>query len=153
MSRANWGSQGSSQYKWPLYLLIEPWRSFTLSFSLKWILSTVNGCLMSVMDEQGALAEQFQQLYTVNPQNWQLPATGLQVEDTDPPIDRGPISLEEVREAVAKLIGEKALVLILSVWRIAQSNRWGHYQQVAYALECIWKVGTISLDWKWFGCP
>lgn len=108
---------------------------------------------MSVMDEQGALAEQFQQLYTVNPQNWQLPATGLQVEDTDPPIDRGPISLEEVREAVAKLIGEKALVLILSVWRIAQSNRWGHYQQVAYALECIWKVGTISLDWKWFGCP
>lgn len=37
----------------------------------------------------------------------QLPAVGLQVVNADPPIDENSPPLDEVREAVAKVRGEK----------------------------------------------
>ncbi|KAG0714238.1 hypothetical protein GWK47_001654 [Chionoecetes opilio] len=61
------------------------------------------------MDGQMARwAEYFGQLFTVDPPTEQLHTTGLQAVDADPPIDETAPSLDEVREAVAKLRGGKA---------------------------------------------
>lgn len=43
-----------------------------------------------------------------NPLSGQLPATGLQMADVDPPTDKSPSSLDEVREAMPRLSGGKA---------------------------------------------
>ncbi|KAG0722447.1 hypothetical protein GWK47_005983 [Chionoecetes opilio] len=65
--------------------------------------------LVSDMDGQMARwAEYFGQLFTVDPPIEQLHTTGLRAVDVDPPIDETAPSLDEVREAVAKLRGGKA---------------------------------------------
>ncbi|KAG0710766.1 hypothetical protein GWK47_022143 [Chionoecetes opilio] len=70
---------------------------------------TADGRLVSDMDGQMAhWAEYFGQLFTVDPPTEQLHTTGLQAMDADPPIDETAPSLDEVREAVAKLKGGKA---------------------------------------------
>ncbi|KAG0712996.1 TBC1 domain family member 16 [Chionoecetes opilio] len=70
---------------------------------------TADGRLVSDMDGQMARwAEYFGQLFTVDPPTEQLHTTGLQAVDADPPIDETAPSLDEVREAVAKLRGGKA---------------------------------------------
>ncbi|KAG0716609.1 hypothetical protein GWK47_009246 [Chionoecetes opilio] len=70
---------------------------------------TADGRLVSDMDGQMARwAEYFGQLFTVDPPTEQLHTTGLQAVDADPPIDETAPSLDEVREAVAKLKGGKA---------------------------------------------
>ncbi|KAG0711378.1 hypothetical protein GWK47_020721 [Chionoecetes opilio] len=53
-------------------------------------------------------AEYFGQLFTVDPPIGQLHTTGLRAVDADPPIEETAPSLDEVREAVAKLTGGKA---------------------------------------------
>ncbi|KAG0729200.1 (E3-independent) E2 ubiquitin-conjugating enzyme UBE2O [Chionoecetes opilio] len=70
---------------------------------------STDGRLVSDMDGQMARwAEYFGQLFTVDPPIGQLLITGLQAVDADPPIDVTAPSLDEVREAVAKLRGGKA---------------------------------------------
>ncbi|KAG0720330.1 putative uncharacterized transposon-derived protein F52C9.6 [Chionoecetes opilio] len=64
-----------------------------------------------VLDMDGQMArwvQYFGQLFTVDPPTEQLHTTVLQAVDADPPIDETAPSLDEVREAVAKLKGGKA---------------------------------------------
>ncbi|KAG0718622.1 Importin subunit alpha-1 [Chionoecetes opilio] len=88
---------------------------------------TADGCLVSDMDGQMACwAEYFGQLFTVDPPTEQLHTTGLQAVDADPPIDETTPSLDEVREAVAKLKGGKAAGVcnisaeLLKAWGVRQ---------------------------------
>ncbi|KAG0727365.1 hypothetical protein GWK47_034802 [Chionoecetes opilio] len=60
-------------------------------------------------------AEYFGQLFTVDPPTEQLHTTGLQAVDADPPIDETATSLDEVREAVAKLRSEARVHLAPSL--------------------------------------
>ena len=52
--------------------------------------------------------EYFEQLFKVNPPNGQLHNTGLQVVETDPPINEAAPSHDEVKEVVARLRDGKA---------------------------------------------
>lgn len=50
-----------------------------------------------------------------DPSSRQLLATGLQMADADLPINKGPTSLCEVREAMTRLRGEKTSVFVASM--------------------------------------
>ena len=52
--------------------------------------------------------EYFEQLFMVNPPSGWLQTIVLQVMDADPPINETATSLDEVKEAVARLRGGKA---------------------------------------------
>ena len=70
---------------------------------------TADDCLLSVGNGQmPRWAEYFEQLFKVNPLSRWLKATGLQVMDADPPINEAVPSIDEVKEAVAKLRGGKS---------------------------------------------
>ncbi|KAG0717717.1 Craniofacial development protein 2 [Chionoecetes opilio] len=85
---------------------------------------TADGRLVSDMDGQMARwAEYFGQLVTVDPPTEQLHTTGLQAVDADSPIDETAPSLDEVREAVAKLRGGKAAGVCNISAELSQS--WG----------------------------
>ncbi|KAG0725162.1 DNA replication licensing factor MCM4 [Chionoecetes opilio] len=91
---------------------------------------TADGRLVSDMDGQMARwAEYFGQLFTVDPPTEQLHTTGLQALDADPPIDETAPSLDEVREAVAKLKKERQLVFVISV---RSSSKLGRPQQSGF---------------------
>ena len=53
-------------------------------------------------------AEYFEQLFTVVPPIGHLQTAGLQTLDADPPIDETAPSIDDVKEAVARLRGGKA---------------------------------------------
>ena len=53
-------------------------------------------------------AEYFEQLFKVNTLREKLQTTGLQVMNADLPINKAALFLDEVKEAMAKLRGEKA---------------------------------------------
>ena len=55
--------------------------------------------------------EYFEQMFTVDPFSGQLQTAGLQTLDADPPIDETAPSIDDVKEAVAKLRGGKAAVI------------------------------------------
>ena len=53
-------------------------------------------------------AEYFEQLFKVNPPSGRFQTTGLQVTDADPSVNEAAPSIDEVKEAVAKLRGRNA---------------------------------------------
>ena len=68
-----------------------------------------DGCIVSDADGQIARwAEYFEQLFKVNPARGQFQITGFQMMDADPSINDIAPSIDEVKEAAAKLRGEKA---------------------------------------------
>ena len=70
---------------------------------------TADGCLVS--DADGQMAHQayyFEQLFTMDLPSGQLRTTELQTLDADPPIEEPTPSIDDVKEAVAKLRGGKA---------------------------------------------
>ena len=91
----------------PTYRTLKKLRS--KSTSRMSAIRTTDGCLISDADGQMALwGEYFEQLFKINPPSEQLQTTGLHVMDADPPINEAAPSIDEVKEAEAKLMGGKA---------------------------------------------
>ena len=84
---------------------------------------------------RGQMAEYFKQLFKVNPPSRWLQTTGLQVMDAVQPINKAVPSVDEVKEAVAKLRGRKAAG-ICNISGVAQSWRRGHGPWIACCLDC-----------------
>ncbi|KAG0723026.1 LINE-1 retrotransposable element ORF2 protein [Chionoecetes opilio] len=101
------------------------------------------------MDRQMARwAEYFGQLFTVDPPTEQLHTTGLQSVDADPPIDETAPSLDEVREAVAKLRGGKAAGVCNISAELLKAGGEAMIRGLHAALTAVWQSGTIPPDWK-----
>ncbi|KAG0728096.1 putative protein in type-1 retrotransposable element R1DM [Chionoecetes opilio] len=101
------------------------------------------------MDGQMARwAEYFGQLFTVDPPTEQLHTTGLQAVDADPPIDETAPSLDEVREAVAKLRGGKASGVCNISAELLKAGGEAIIRGLHAVLTAVWQSGTIPPDWK-----
>ncbi|KAG0720902.1 Transposon TX1 uncharacterized protein [Chionoecetes opilio] len=110
---------------------------------------TADGRLVSDMDGQMARwAEYFGQLFTVDPPTEQLHTTGLQAVDADPPIDETAPSLDEVREAVAKLKGGKAAGVCNISAELLKAGGEAMIRGLHAVLTAVWQSGTIPPDWK-----
>ncbi|KAG0711895.1 LINE-1 retrotransposable element ORF2 protein [Chionoecetes opilio] len=110
---------------------------------------TADGRLVSDMNGQIARwAEYFGQLLTVNPPTEQLHTTGLQAVDADPPIDKTAPSLDEVREAVAKLRGGKAAGVCNISAELLKAGGEAMIRGLHAVLTAVWQSGTIPHDWK-----
>ncbi|KAG0713027.1 Transposon TX1 uncharacterized protein [Chionoecetes opilio] len=110
---------------------------------------TADGHLVSDMDGQMARwAEYFGQLFTVDPPTEQLHTTGLQAVDADPPIDETAPSLDEVREAVAKLKGGKAAGVCNISAELLKAGGEAMIRGLHAVLTAVWQSGTIPPDWK-----
>ncbi|KAG0727434.1 LINE-1 reverse transcriptase [Chionoecetes opilio] len=93
-------------------------------------------------------AEYFGQLFTVDPPTEQLHTTGLQAVDADPPIDESAPSLDEVREAVAKLRGGKAAGVCNISAELLKAVGEAMIHGLHAVLTAVWQSGTIPPDWK-----
>ncbi|KAG0717242.1 Retrovirus-related Pol polyprotein from type-1 retrotransposable element R2 [Chionoecetes opilio] len=101
------------------------------------------GRLVSDMDGQMARwAEYFGQLFTVDPPTEQLHTTGLQAVDADPPIDETAPSLDEVREAVAKLKGGKAAGVCNSSAELLKAGGEAMIRGLHAVLTAVWQSGV-----------
>ncbi|KAG0723422.1 Transposon TX1 uncharacterized protein [Chionoecetes opilio] len=110
---------------------------------------TADGRLVSDMDGQMARwAEYFGHLFTVDPPTEQLHTTGLQAVDADPPIDESAPSLDEVREAVAKLRGGKAAGVCNISAELLKAGGEAMIHGLHAVLTAVWQSGTIPPDWK-----
>ncbi|KAG0715480.1 Craniofacial development protein 2 [Chionoecetes opilio] len=110
---------------------------------------TADGRLVSDMVGQMARwAEYFGQLFTVDPPTEQLHTTGLQAVDADPPIDETAPSLDEVREAVAKLRGGKAAGVCNISAELLKAGGEAMIRGLHSVLTAVWQSGTIPPDWK-----
>ena len=110
---------------------------------------TADGSLVSDMDGQRARwAEYFEQLYMVDPPSRQLTTTGLETLETDPPIDETPPSLDEVREAVARLRGGKAPGVCNISAELLKAGGEAMIHGLHAVLTAVWQSGTIPPDWK-----
>ncbi|MEL6802745.1 MAG: reverse transcriptase domain-containing protein, partial [Bacteroidota bacterium] len=108
-----------------------------------------DGCLVSDMDGQRTRwAEYFEQLYTVDPPSEQLRTDGLRAVDADPPIDEAPPSLDEVREAVARLRGGKAAGVCSISAELLKAGGEAVTRGLHAVLTAVWQSGTIPPDWK-----
>ncbi|KAG0713587.1 hypothetical protein GWK47_015881 [Chionoecetes opilio] len=110
---------------------------------------TADGRLVSDMDGQMARwAEYFGQLFTVDPPTEQLHTTGLQAMDGDPPIDETAPSLDDVREAVAKLKGGKAAGVCNISAELLKAGVEAMIRGLHAVLTAVWQSRTIPPDWK-----
>ena len=110
---------------------------------------TADGSLVSDMDGQRARwAEYFEQLYMVDPPSRQLTTTGLETLEADPPIDETPPSLDEVREAVARLRGGKAPGVCNISAELLKAGGEAMIHGLHAVLTAVWQSGTIPPDWK-----
>ncbi|KAG0718623.1 Transient receptor potential channel pyrexia [Chionoecetes opilio] len=108
-----------------------------------------HGRLVSDMDGQMVRwAEYFEQLFTVDPPTEQLHTTGLQAVDADTPIDETAPSLDEVREAVAKLRGGKAAGICNISAELLKHGGEAMIRGLHAVLTVVWQSGTIPPDWK-----
>ena len=110
---------------------------------------TADGCLVSDADGQmSRWAEYFGQLFTVDPPSGQLQTTGLPVMDANPPIDEAAPSLEEVKEAVARLRGGKAAGICNISAELLKAGGEAMTRGLHAVLTAVWHSGTIPPDWK-----
>ena len=110
---------------------------------------TADGCLVSDTDGQLARwAEYFGQLYMADPPIEQLRTDGLRVVDADPPINETAPSLDEVREAVARLRGGKAPGVCNISAELLKSGGEAMIRGLHAVLTAVWQSGTIPPDWK-----
>ena len=108
-----------------------------------------DGCLVSDIDGQLARwAEYFEQLFMAEPPSGQLQAAGLQVLNADPAINEAPPSLDEVREAVAKLKGGKAAGICNISAELLKAGGDAMIRGLHAVLSAVWRSGTIPPDWK-----
>ena len=131
----------------PAYRALEKLRSkstFRMNAS-----RTADGCLVSDADGQMARwAEYFEQLFKVNPPSGQLQTPGLQVMDANPPINQAAPSIDEVKEAVAKLrVGKAAGICNISAELLIARGE-AMIRGLHAVLTAVWHSGTIPLDWK-----
>ncbi|KAG0725535.1 Alpha-N-acetylglucosaminidase [Chionoecetes opilio] len=75
---------------------------------------------------------------------WKL----LMAVDADPPIDETAPSLDEVREAVAKLRGGKAAGVCKISAELLKAGREAMIRGLHAVLTAVWQSGTIPPDWK-----
>ncbi|KAG0729261.1 Retrovirus-related Pol polyprotein from type-2 retrotransposable element R2DM [Chionoecetes opilio] len=105
---------------------------------------TADGRLVSDMDGQMARwAEYLGQLFTVDPPTEQLHTTGLQAVDADPPIDETAPSLDEVREAVAKLKGGKAAGVCNISSELLKAGGEAMIRGLHAVLTAVWQSGKV----------
>ena len=93
-------------------------------------------------------AEYFEHLFTVNPPSRQVQTTGLQVMDADPPINKAAPSIDEVKEAVAKLRGGKAAGICNMSTELLEAGGEAMIHGLHAVLTVVWHSGTIPPDWK-----
>lgn len=105
---------------------------------------------MSETDGQRARwFEHFEQLYSTDPTNGQLPTSELHKEKADSPIDESSRSHALVRDAMERLRDGKATGLFfLSADFPTIGGEAMHDQWVQSIVTTTWQSGTISLDWK-----
>ena len=109
---------------------------------------TADGCLISDADGQiASLAEDFEQLFKVNPPSGQLQTTVLHVMDADAPINEAPPSIE-VKETVAKLRGGKAAGICNISVELHKAGGKAMIRGLHAVLSAVWHPGTIPPDWK-----
>ncbi|KAG0730189.1 Transposon TX1 uncharacterized protein [Chionoecetes opilio] len=131
----------------PAYRALKKFRSKSPSRASA--IRTADGRLVSDMDGQMARwAEYFGQLFTVDPPTEQLHTTGLQAVDADHSIDETAPSLDEVREAVAKLKGGKAAGVCKISVELLKAGGEAMIRRLHAVLTAVWKSGTIPPDWK-----
>lgn len=103
---------------------------------------------MSDMDEQKALwTEYFEQLYMVDPPGEQLPITGLQIMGADIPIDETPPSVDEIREAVVRLMGGKVPGVCSINAKLLQTRGAVVTRRLHVVLAAVWQSGIIPSNW------
>ena len=82
----------------------------------------------------------------INPPSGRLQTTGLQVVDADPPINEAAPSIDEVKEAVAKLRGGKALGICNMSTEFLKAGGKTMIHGLHAVLTAVWHSGTIPLD-------
>ena len=131
----------------PAYRALKKLRS--KSSSQASAIRAADGHLVSDMDGQRARwAEYFEQLYMADPPSGQLPVAGLQMAEANPPIDEAPPSLDEVREAVARLRGGKAPGVCNISAELLKAGGEAMTRGLHAVLTAVWQSGTIPPDWK-----
>lgn len=101
------------------------------------------------MDNQRARrAERFDQLYYIaDPPNGHHPALGVHITSADPPVDKSPTNLDEVREAATRLIGGRYLVFIKSVL-LLKARGEAILSDFHADLTGAWYSYTMSPNWE-----
>ena len=93
-------------------------------------------------------AEYFEQLFMLDPPSGQLRTAGLQALDADPPIDETASSIDNVKEAVAKLRGGKAAGVCNISAELLKAGGEAMIRGLHAVLTAVWHSGTIPPDWK-----
>ncbi len=94
------------------------------------------------------LAEYFGYLYVAEPPSRRLPLARVEVAAADPPVDETPPSLAEVREAVNKLEGGKAVGVCNINAEMLKAGVETIIHVLHALLTAVWQSGTLPLDWK-----
>ena len=87
-------------------------------------------------------------LYILHPPSGQLRTARLQTLDADPPIDETAPSIGDVREAVAKLKGRKAVGICNISAELLKAGVEAMIRGLHAVLTAVWHSGTIPPDWK-----
>ena len=90
-------------------------------------------------------AEYFEQLFTVDPPSGQLQTAGLQTLNADPPIDVTAPSIDDVKEAVAKLRGGKAAGICNISEELLKAGGEAMIRGLHAVFTAVWHSGTITL--------
>ena len=86
-------------------------------------------------------------LYQTQMGRW-LQTTELQVMDADPPINEAAPSIDEVKEAVAKLRGGKAAGICNISAEFLKAGCEAMIHGLHAVLTAVWHLGTIPPNWK-----
>ena len=92
--------------------------------------------------------EYFEQSFTVNPESGRLQTAELQVVDVDPPINEAPPSTNEVKEAIARLMGGKTADICNIRAELLKAGGEAMIRGLHADLTAAWHSGIIPPDWK-----
>ncbi len=82
------------------------------------------------------------------PPSRRLSLAGVEIATADPPVDETPPSLAEVREAVNKLKGGKAVGVCNISAEMVKAGGETMIHGLHAVLTAVWQSGTIPPDWK-----
>ena len=94
----------------------------------------------------GRWAEHFEQLFAVDPPSRQLQNAGLQTLEADPSIDETAPSIGDVKEAVGKLRGGKAVGISNISAELLIAGGEAMIRGLHTVLTAVWHSGTIPPD-------
>ena len=110
---------------------------------------TADGYFISDTDRLMArCGENLEQLFLVDPPSEQLQTAGLQTLDVDPLIDEIAPSIDDVREAVAKLRGGKAAGVCNINVELLKAAGEAMMRGLHAVLTAVRHPGTIPPDWN-----